>query len=142
MRDYNVWVTVSSSVSLGDGVDQMELCTAGQLETLDNGYRLSYEERPDEHTAVHSVLTLENGRATLERQGDFSGVLTLVKGERHLYSYATPYGNLDLWVYTSALSHSVTPQGGDVQMAYTIAMPDGSVSLHHVSITIKPERTD
>ena len=101
--------------------DAVELVTAGRLARDGTGYTLSYQE--SELTGLEGTLTtiqVDGGQVTLMRVGEFNSQLVFQEGRRHLSMYNTPYGAMSIGVKTRHLMASLTDQGGDIEVDYTI----------------------
>ena len=84
----------------------IQFMTVGNLSyTNKDEARLEYaESQQDEETGEILTsdisLSLRNGKITMERKGDFSNTMVFAKGQRFEGVYHTPYGEMDMAVFT------------------------------------------
>ena len=108
-----------------DGVDPnaTELLTEGQLEKIESGWLLSYEE--SELTGMEGTTTIfEIGEkeVTLRRVGTVQSEMHFKGGEISTSAYETPYGTLTVEVGTSFLRSDINENGGELEIRYSIAV--------------------
>lgn len=105
----------------GNEDDSMSLLTEGRLSQTEDGYQLSYEET--ELTGMEGTTTtfqIQGPRVTLMRMGSVCSQMVFEEGRRHLSLYSTPYGNLEVGISTSHLRSTINPQGGKLEIDYSI----------------------
>ncbi len=137
-----VWMTLDAAVTSEDGQDRLSLQTAGQLTFTPDGFELRYEETVDESAPPLScTLCVRGGVLTLERRGAYHSVLLLEPGRRHLCEYHTPYGAFLIGVHTRTLTHTLTEQGGEIRLLYTMDLPTGDTTRHEMTIAVRPDPT-
>jgi uncharacterized beta-barrel protein YwiB (DUF1934 family) len=105
----------------GSDEDNMELVTKGELESVGDSLRLSYEET--ELTGMEGTTTLfhvEPERVTLLRTGTVSSEMVFEAGKRHMSVYDTPYGNMEIGITASKLNSTLTGNGGKLEIDYDI----------------------
>ena len=118
--------------------DAVELVTAGRLARDGTGYTLSYQE--SELTGLEGTLTtiqVDGGQVTLMRVGEFNSQLVFQEGRRHLSMYNTPYGAMSIGVNTRHLMASLTDQGGDIEVDYTIEVDHALAGRNVFRINVK-----
>ena len=122
----------------GTPPDVMELVTKGRLARDGEGYTLSYQE--SELTGLEGTLTtiqVEGEQVTLMRVGEFNSQLVFQEGRRHLSMYNTPYGAMSIGVNTRHLMASLTDQGGDIEVDYTIEVDHALAGRNVFRINVK-----
>ena len=118
--------------------DSIELMTEGTLELTGEGMILSYQE--SELTGLEGTLTtiqVDGGPVTLMRVGEFNSQLVFQEGRRHLSMYNTPYGAMSIGVNTRHLMASLTDQGGDIEVDYTIEVDHALAGRNVFRINVK-----
>ena len=118
--------------------DVVELVTAGRLAREGESYTLSYQE--SELTGLEGTLTtiqVDGGQVTLMRVGEFNSQLVFQEGRRHLSMYNTPYGAMSIGVNTRHLMASLTDQGGDIEVDYTIEVDHALAGRNVFRINVK-----
>ena len=122
----------------GTAPDTMELVTKGRLSRVGESYTLSYQE--SELTGLEGTLTtiqVDGGQVTLMRVGEFNTQLVCQEGRRHLSMYNTPYGAMSIGVNTRHLMASLTDQGGDIEVDYTIEVDHALAGRNVFRINVK-----
>ncbi|MCI8678193.1 MAG: DUF1934 domain-containing protein [Lawsonibacter sp.] len=122
----------------GTAPDTMELVTKGRLSREGESYTLSYQE--SELTGLEGTLTtiqVDGGQVTLMRVGEFNSQLVFQEGRRHLSMYNTPYGAMSIGVNTRHLMASLTDQGGDIEVDYTVEVDHALAGRNVFRINVK-----
>ena len=136
----NVLITLKSVQWVDKERAETELITTGIYENVDDGYKISY----DESTATgfdgsKTVLTCYGNKfATLNRTGSTSSSFVIEKDKKHHCHYGTPYGEFMMGIYTHKIENSLTDDGGDIYMKYTIDINSSYVSDNEIFLNIKP----
>ena len=122
----------------GTPPDAMELVTKGSLTREGESYTLSYQE--SELTGLEGTLTtiqVDGEQVTLMRIGEFNSQLVFQEGRRHLSMYNTPYGAMSIGVNTRHLMASLTDQGGDIEVDYTVEVDHALAGRNVFRINVK-----
>ena len=138
----NVLVTLcGTSQAEGETPDEpIRLMTTGTLEQRGEEYILIYEEsQTDEGTGAIMTqeieLSMQPGRVTMTRKGDFGTSMVFVKDRRFEGAYRTPYGDLDMAVYATQVSCRLSPAEGHVRLQYQLDMQGMYASMHTMELT-------
>ena len=123
-----------------DGVDpdETELMTEGTLEVQGDTLRLSYEE--SELTGMKGTTTtfeVRGGQVILSRWGSVNSQMVFEEGRQHTSLYETSFGEMTIDVQTSRLRHSLTEQGGVLEIRYTIAVEHAVTGRNSFKIRVK-----
>ena len=109
--------------------DSIELMTEGTLTaTGEGGVVLSYQE--SELTGLEGTTTtfeIRGSQVILSRTGSVNSQMVFEEGKQHTSLYETPFGELAIDIQTSRLRHSLTEQGGLMDLRYSISV-DHSVT--------------
>lgn len=109
--------------------DSIELMTEGTLTpTEEGGLVLSYQESA--LTGLEGTTTtfeVRGPQVILSRTGSVNSQMVFEEGKQHTSLYETPFGELAIDVQTSRLRHSLTEQGGLMDLRYSISV-DHSVT--------------
>ena len=101
--------------------DVIELTTEGTLEQVGGGWRICYEE--SELTGLQGVTTeffVESGKITLTRTGALRSQMIFEQGVAHDSLYQMEFGTLLMRVCAKYIFCDVTPDGGVIDLLYTI----------------------
>ena len=123
-----------------EGVDpnKTELLTEGQLERVENGWHLSYEE--SELTGMEGTTTIfeiAEEEVVLRRVGTVQSEMHFQTGEISTSAYETPYGTLTVEVGTSFLRSDINENGGELEIRYTIAVEHQVTGENRFLIQVK-----
>ena len=109
--------------------DEVELVTSGTLKRDGaGGYIVSYAET--ELTGLEGTTTtfeVRDPQVILTRTGSVNSQMVFEEGKQHTSLYETPFGELAIDIQTSRLRHSLTEQGGLMDLRYSISV-DHSVT--------------
>ena len=111
--------------------------TQGVLRMFENGYELSYEEPDDELKGCVTTLLIEDGGlVTMTRDGAYTTQMVMERGQRHVCHYATPFGDMLLGIFAKKVESSVTEDGGELLLHYTIDVNADLASSNELKITV------
>lgn len=134
----NVWISIKGIQHTDGESDTLELDTAGTMDRLADGYKLTYKE--SETTGMEGVTTsllVKPSIITLERQGAMTSLMVLEKGRRTMCNYDTGYGTLMMGVYASDIRTNLADKGGKFDFHYTLDINSGITSSHDIYVTVK-----
>ena len=118
----------------GQEPDVIELVTEGTMEFRDGGWDISYEE--SDLTGLAGVTTtfrVEPGKVILERTGNLRSRMVFEKDVPHDSLYQMEFGTLMLTVCAKYLYFDIVPDGGMIDLVYTIDIENtqaGTVDYH------------
>ena len=121
----------------------IQFMTVGKLNyTNPDDIRLEYQEsQQDEETGeimkADISLSLREGRITMERKGDYSNTMVFVKGQRFEGVYRTPYGNMDMAVYTREAACKFGSSEGNMHLKYQLDIQGSYASTNELHLEYK-----
>ena len=114
--------------------DIIELTTDGTMEFRDGGWDISYEETAlTGLEGVTTVFRVEPDKVILTRTGKLRSEMVFQKGVIHESLYQMDFGALMIAVCAQFLYFDITPEGGMIDLLYTIAIENsacGTVDYH------------
>ena len=114
--------------------DIIELTTDGTMEFRDGGWDISYEETAlTGLEGVTTVFRVEPDKVILTRAGKLRSEMIFQKGVIHESLYQMDFGALMIAVCAQFLYFDITPEGGMIDLLYTIAIENsacGTVDYH------------
>lgn len=121
----------------GDEEDTVHITTDGVFKGDNESYALTYNEGEDLGKSV-TTLEISDGGDTVKmtREGEYTTQLILQHKKRHTCLYATPYGKMQMGVYTNFIISDVTEGAGSLEMDYVIDF-GGQVTENHMVINIR-----
>ena len=102
--------------------EAIRLLTEGLYYREDEAWFVTYDE--SEATGMAGTKTTiriaDEGSVSLSRSGSQAMNLNFAAGTRHITRMETPYGDLDVEVYTSLVQCELSQNGGFIHLGYTI----------------------
>lgn len=86
-----------------------------------------------------SVTTIKTDgckSATIIRAGSANSVLSLEIGRKHFCQYGTPYGSLQIGVYTHTINNTIE-RDGRLYMKYTLDLNSAYLSDNEIIMTVQ-----
>ena len=117
----------------------IKLTTEGRLYRQDPAWYIVYEE--SEATGMEGTQTTmrvaDDGQVSLTRIGSHGMNLTFSAGNRHITRMETPYGDLDVEVYTSLVQSRISEAGGFIHLGYSIDLNNRERMNTRLDVKIK-----
>lgn len=136
MRD--VMITISSTRSLGGGLDGMELITEGKYAVEGERVRFSYMESELtglEGTKTDFLVTPEE--VVMSRCGAVTAQMVFRKGRKQHFAYETPFGTVTMGLDTHRVRHHLGEHGGDMEIEYDVDLDRAIVSRNMFRINVR-----
>lgn len=124
----------------GQEPDVIELVTDGTLEFRDGGWNICYEE--SDLTGLAGTTTtfrVEPGQVILRRSGKLRSEMVFREGVCHDSLYQMEFGALLITVCARQIEAKIGPQGGTVDLVYSVEIEHGEAGLveYHLEIRSK-----
>lgn len=105
------------------GNDFISLTTRGTLMDLGSQWVLQYTEtNPDDLSEMKTLVQCEPERVTINRAGPFLSTLVFDMRDTFVGDYPTPFGSLQVRVYTSSLTIQRRGLFGRIQATYQVSL--------------------
>ena len=123
----------------------IQFMTVGQLHYANPGdVQLRYEEsQQDDETGeiqkANILLSLRDGRITMERNGDYSNTMVFSKGQRFEGVYHTPYGEMDMAVFTKEAACQFGRSEGNMHLKYQLNIQGSYASTNELHLEYRTE---
>lgn len=136
----NVLLTIEGQQWNDDEKPQaIRLMTEGRLYRKDPAWYVVYDE--SEATGMEGTKTTmrvsDDGTVSLLRTGSHGLKLTFTAGNRHITRMETPYGDLDVEVYTSMVQTRISEAGGYIHLGYSIDLNNRERMNTRLDVEIK-----
>ena len=124
----------------------IQFMTVGNLRyTNPDEVLLQYvESQQDEETGeimkADISLSLHDGRITMERKGDYSNTMVFAKGQRFEGVYHTPYGEMDMAVYTKEAACRFGKAEGNMHLKYQLHIQGSYASTNELHLEYKADQ--
>lgn len=120
--------------------ETVELVTEGVLESIETGWKLTYEE--SDLTGLKGVTTtfqVEPGKVTLSRKGPLSSQMVFQEGVFHESLYQMEFGALMITVCANRVAYDIGEQGGTIDLTYAIEIEQSAAGYieYHLDIQAK-----
>lgn len=139
-RKLPVLLTIRSEQHFEDmEPDSIELMTEGTLTPIgEGGILLAYQESA--LTGLEGTTTtfeVRGPQVILSRTGSVNSQMVFEEGKQHTSLYETPFGELAIDVQTSRLRHSLTEQGGLMDLRYSISVEHSVTGRNAFKIRVR-----
>ncbi len=134
----NVLISLTS-IQWQDGEkSETELTTKANCR-FDNGRSIiSYEDTSATgfEGSVTTITVEKNKNALIVREGTANSALSLEMGKKHYCQYGTPYGNLQIGVFTHSISNELEKKG-ELYLKYTLDLNSSYLSDNEIILKIQ-----
>lgn len=135
-----VLISIRSTAHRDEGAEDeaITILTSGTLTLLsEQSAMIRYEETLDESMPPQTVeITIEDGSATMHRNGDYATSMVFRKGCRYEGEYHTPFGNMELAVFCTRLNCQLGPDGGLMRLRYQLDLNGQFAAVHEMELTM------
>ena len=106
---------MTSIQTVHDETTETELITKGSFKQDKDSFIISYEdsEATGFEGAVTEISVKADQYASVMRKGSSNSDLIIEKGKKHHCQYSTPYGAMDIGIYTHYIKNNLSENGED-----------------------------
>ena len=133
-------ISIIGTQTIDGEADKIEVLTTGEYEETNGEKIIRYVEYSNEDPSLKTdteVVVKNSALLTITRKGELSSQLVLEKSRRHQCHYRTPVGDMMIGVFTSLISDSLSPLGGELKASYTLDFFGDAVSENEFYIKLK-----
>jgi uncharacterized beta-barrel protein YwiB (DUF1934 family) len=102
------------------------------------------ESQQDEETgdmiSSDIKLSFRDGKITMERKGDYTNTMVFSRGQRFEGVYHTPYGEMDMAVYTKEAACNMGISEGSMHLKYQLNIQGNYTSSNELHLEYKAEQ--
>jgi uncharacterized beta-barrel protein YwiB (DUF1934 family) len=126
----------------------IQFMTKGNLRFINSGEALLQyaESQQDEETGeimkADISLSLRDGKITMERKGDYASTMVFSKGQRFEGIYHTPYGEMDMAVYTREADCRFSSSEGKLHLKYQLDIQGNYTSTNELHLEYRAEKKE
>ncbi len=134
----DITISLTSIQWQDDEKSETELLTKAKL-THENGWDIISYEDTSATGFEGSVTTIKidcGKSASIIREGTANSVLSLETGRKHYCQYGTPYGSLQIGVFTHQIKNSIE-KDGRIYLKYTIDVNSSYLSDNEIIMTVQ-----
>lgn len=124
--------------------DKIEVLTDGNY-IMKNGHcYIGYKEYDQNNPNGYfdNLIKVEDNIVTITRKGSIKSQLLLEKGKRHQCIYQTGAGDLVIGVFTKTMINTLNPNGGTLEVSYTLDFNTDLVSENSFKINIEKRQNN
>ena len=134
----NVMISLTSIQWQDDERSETELLTKAYFTRKDGWDIISYEDTSATgfEGSVTTIKVDDSKNASITREGTANSVLSLEIGRKHFCQYGTPYGNLQIGVYTHAIENTIA-ENGRLYLKYTLDLNSSYLSDNEIIMTVQ-----
>lgn len=133
----NVTISLTSIQIQDDDKNETELFTKAVVSKSGGCDVISYEDTQATgfEGSVTTIKVKGNESASIIRKGTANSVLSLETGRKHYCQYGTPYGNIQIGVYTHSINNTIA-ENGRLYLRYTLDMNSSHLSDNEIIMKI------
>lgn len=144
-EDIKVRINLKSiAIPAGQSPDMMEFITDGVMSAYEKdgemGWKLRYSD--SELTGILNseaeLVCIDKSFAQMSRKGDFTQCITMENGKRRRCDYSNEYGRIMLGVHTKQIISTLSDEGGEVYLNYTLDAYGSLISENSVLVSVRP----
>lgn len=134
----NVTISLTSIQVQDDDKNETELFTKAVVSKSGIYDVISYEDTQATgfEGSVTTIKVNGNKSASIIRKGTANSVLSLETGRKHYCEYGTPYGNMQIGVYTHSINNTIA-ENGRLYLRYTLDINSSRLSDNEIIMKIK-----
>ena len=92
------------------------------------------DEQTGEITSSDILLSLSDDKVTMQRNGDFSNTMVFSSGKRFEGVYRTPYGEMDMAVFTKEAACRIGNRDGSLHLHYQLQIQGNYASTNELHL--------
>lgn len=121
---------------------ETELLTKGFYEINNDSFLISYEdtEATGFKGSVTEISVKADRYASVIRSGSSSSDLIMERGKKHHCQYQTPYGAMDIGIYTHFIKNNLLDDGGTLHLKYTLDINSSYMSDNEIIVTVNIDK--
>ena len=120
--------------------EKMTMLVSGELELTDDRAVIRYEESIDESIPPQKVeVIIEDESVTMMRGGAYATQMVFRMGSRYEGLYQTPYGDMELAVYSTRVDYDIGEDGGTLELSYQLDLNGKFAAVHDMELKLFPQ---
>ncbi len=137
----NVLISLTSVQFQDNEKTQTELLTRATIDKSGGKTIISYEDTSATgFEGSVTTITADGSKAvSIIREGTANSVLSLEKGRKHYCQYGTPYGSMQIGVYTHKIENTID-KNGRLYLKYTLDLNSSFLSDNEIIMTVQENR--
>lgn len=134
----NILISLTSIQWQDKEKSETELMTKARLSKEKNSFVISYDDTSATgfEGSVTTIQVDDNKNASIIRSGTANSALTLEMGKKHFCQYGTPYGSMQIGVFTHSIDNKLE-EGGELYLKYTLDLNSSYLSDNEIILKIQ-----
>ncbi|MBQ9894014.1 MAG: DUF1934 domain-containing protein [Ruminococcus sp.] len=134
----NVMISLTSIQWQDNEKNETELLTKAFMHHEDGCDIISYEDTSATgfEGSVTTIKVDKNKSASIVREGAANSVLSLEIGRKHFCQYGTPFGSMQIGVYTHTIRNTLA-KDGKLYLKYTLDLNSSYLSDNEIIMTVQ-----
>ncbi len=136
----DVIIDIKTEQTVDGNTDTIQFTTDGRFGIKDGSFFISYDESrllEVDGEVKTTVFIKPDNSVVMQRNGAYNSRMVIEKGVRSNCFYSTPMGQISLGIFGEKVMSSLTENGGNLVMNYTIDTDLKLLSRNRVNITVK-----
>ena len=136
----DVIIDIKTEQTVDGNTDTIQFTTDGRFGIKNGSFFISYDESrllEVDGEVKTTVFIKPDNSVVMQRNGAYNSRMVIEKGVRSNCFYSTPMGQLSLGIFGEKVMSSLTENGGNLVMNYTIDTDLKLLSRNRVNITVK-----
>ena len=135
-----VRLTLNGTSGTGHGEDDhIRVMTTGQLRKTPSGYMLRYQETQTDEgdgsvMTQDIILSMQPGRVSMTRLGDYGTTMVFVKVCRFEGKYRTPFGDLEMALFATQVHTDLSSEKGSIQLKYQLDLQGSFAAMNTLKL--------
>lgn len=129
-------ITVCSTISIEE--DNIEVVTPGNFCEIEDGFKAEYNEtKISGMEGTKTTIIIRENSFDLIREGTTETKMEFEKNKNTISLYKTPYGIMDVNIYTKKLEININENGGTINTTYILEIGEQPAIKTNLIINIK-----
>lgn len=136
----DVIIDIKTEQTVDGNTDTIQFTTDGRFGIKEGSFFITYDESQlleVDGEVKTTVFIKPDNSVVMQRNGAYNSRMVIEKGVRSNCFYSTPMGQLSLGIFGEKVMSSLTENGGNLVMNYTIDTDLKLLSRNRVNITVK-----
>ena len=135
-KNRDVLVTVSGLQLYGDETESIEVVTRGRFyKRSDKRYVFFEEEGENPWEKVKNLIEIDKGHVDVLKKGMVDTRLSFEEGQKLYSVYQTPFGRMQVGVFTEKMDLKDSPSGMDLTINYRLEINNEHMSENSIHIS-------
>lgn len=131
-------ISIKGTQTIDEEANTIEFITDGIYRHTTDLTKISYfESEMTGMDGIKTVVTADKEKIVITRMGEYKTQLILQEGKRHLCPYSTPYGEMMMGVNTGSIINTLSADGGNLSVDYSLEVNHNLASTNRLEISVK-----